>query len=100
MGTVRQKRRIRIAIRDEWTCSYCRTELDERTLAVDHVHPRSKGGWHEEENLVACCKLCNSYKKDLVLEDFYEKAIRRQAEAIESAKYWSAIVGSLEAKLE
>jgi hypothetical protein len=57
--------RARILERDEWTCGYCGNEAE----AVDHIHPRSKGGGNEDENLVACCKPCNSRKKDRLLHE-------------------------------
>ena len=32
------------------------------------MHPRSKGGEHEWENVVACCRRCNAAKGDTLLE--------------------------------
>jgi 5-methylcytosine-specific restriction endonuclease McrA len=48
--------------RDRWTCQYCGTER--RSLTVDHVVPRSKGGVSSWDNIVTCCAPCNRRKGD------------------------------------
>jgi 5-methylcytosine-specific restriction endonuclease McrA len=47
--------------RDNGTCQYCGDVAE----SIDHVVPRSKGGPHAWENVVAACKSCNSRKRDL-----------------------------------
>lgn len=49
-----------VFIRDEGVCQYCGVPAEN----VDHVIPRSKGGRHEWENVVAACRRCNSRKSD------------------------------------
>ncbi|GAA3760043.1 HNH endonuclease [Microbacterium kribbense] len=44
--------------RDGFRCAYCGTTAG----TVDHVVPRSRGGAHSWENLVACCQRCNNAK--------------------------------------
>ncbi|MDG2114794.1 MAG: HNH endonuclease [Actinomycetota bacterium] len=46
--------------RDGHTCQYCGAAAE----CIDHVHPRSKGGPHSWENVVACCRSCNAAKGD------------------------------------
>src|SRR5918999_6364908 len=46
--------------RDEWTCQYCGRTAEN----VDHVLPRSLGGEHVWENVVASCRRCNSRKEN------------------------------------
>jgi 5-methylcytosine-specific restriction endonuclease McrA len=46
--------------RDDWTCQYCGKPAEN----VDHVVPRSKGGEHRWENVVASCRACNSRKEN------------------------------------
>ena len=53
-----KKQRLRVLSRDGYTCAYCGQDATE----VDHIIPRAKGGGHELENLVACCKTCNGRK--------------------------------------
>ncbi|MBF2047322.1 MAG: HNH endonuclease [Leptolyngbya sp. IPPAS B-1204] len=47
--------------RDGHTCQYCGST---RNLTIDHVIPRSKGGQHSWDNVVAACERCNSLKGD------------------------------------
>ena len=43
-------------------CFYCGIKLDPGTFTLDHFIPRSSGGSNTTENLVPCCKSCNSVK--------------------------------------
>lgn len=47
--------------RDNHTCQYCGST---KNLTIDHVIPRSKGGQHSWDNVVAACERCNSAKGD------------------------------------
>lgn len=60
----------------EGHCYYCGTQLDHpestghtgvRNFTVDHVIPVSLGGTDALENLVLCCKQCNSSKCDRLI---------------------------------
>ena len=57
-NTVRVSRK-RIFKRDKYTCQYCGSK---KTLTIDHVIPRSRGGGNTWTNLVTCCSRCNVYK--------------------------------------
>ena len=46
--------------RDGWVCQYCGSPAEN----VDHVIPRSRGGEHSWENVVAACRRCNSRKEN------------------------------------
>jgi len=46
--------------RDGWTCQYCGGSAEN----LDHVVPRSRGGLHVWENVVAACRRCNAKKMD------------------------------------
>ena len=46
--------------RDEWRCQYCGSAAEN----LDHVLPRSRGGLHVWENVVAACRRCNAKKED------------------------------------
>ena len=52
--------RREIFIRDNHTCQYCGRRGGD--LTVDHVIPRSRGGLHTWENVVAACRPCNHRK--------------------------------------
>ena len=46
--------------RDEHRCQYCGASAEN----IDHVIPRSRGGAHSWDNVVASCRPCNSRKRD------------------------------------
>ena len=60
--------------RDKYTCQYCGTKppnkrasikwMEEQALTFDHVVPKAQGGKTTWENIVTCCNLCNSKKKN------------------------------------
>lgn len=54
--------RFAILKRDGFKCEYCECPLDEHTLHVDHVVPKSRGGSDDPSNLVASCSRCNLSK--------------------------------------
>jgi 5-methylcytosine-specific restriction endonuclease McrA len=54
-----------VFVRDGGSCQYC----GRRAESIDHVVPRSKGGPHTWENVVAACRRCNTAKRDRLLED-------------------------------
>jgi 5-methylcytosine-specific restriction endonuclease McrA len=54
-----------ILARDNYTCQYCGHRGHD--LTVDHVIPRRLGGPTTWENLVCCCKKCNTRKGDKTL---------------------------------
>lgn len=49
-----------VLVRDGFECQYCGSRAEN----VDHVLPRSKGGTHTWENVVACCRRCNAKKEN------------------------------------
>jgi 5-methylcytosine-specific restriction endonuclease McrA len=51
--------------RDGHRCQYC----DRAAENVDHIVPRSRGGLHEWENVVASCRACNARKEDQFLHE-------------------------------
>lgn len=60
--------RTRIFARDDYTCQYCGKRGVR--LECDHVIPVSKGGGHDDENLVTACFRCNRSKRDKLLNDW------------------------------
>jgi 5-methylcytosine-specific restriction endonuclease McrA len=51
--------------RDDWTCQYCGSQAEN----LDHVIPRSRGGEHVWENVVAACRRCNAKKENRLLAE-------------------------------
>jgi 5-methylcytosine-specific restriction endonuclease McrA len=46
--------------RDDWSCQYCAAPAEN----LDHVVPRSRGGAHTWDNVVASCRRCNARKEN------------------------------------
>ena len=51
--------------RDGHRCQYCSRAAEN----IDHVVPRSRGGEHAWENVVASCRSCNARKEDRTLAE-------------------------------
>ena len=64
----------------EGRCYYCGLQTSPAQLTMDHVVPLVRGGLSTKNNLVACCKECNTKKKTMLpleWQDYMEKLIRR-----------------------
>ena len=56
------KRRLASQLNTFNRCPYCETKLSFEQSHVDHIHPVSKGGLNEDDNLVLVCASCNTSK--------------------------------------
>jgi 5-methylcytosine-specific restriction endonuclease McrA len=54
--------RMNVFFRDQFQCQYCAIKLPVNELTFDHVIPVSKNGATSWENVVTCCKACNTKK--------------------------------------
>jgi 5-methylcytosine-specific restriction endonuclease McrA len=54
-----------VFVRDDHACQYCGANAEN----LDHVIPRSRGGEHVWENVVAACRRCNAKKENRLLSD-------------------------------
>ena len=61
--------------RDSHRCQYCGGPAEN----IDHVLPRSRGGLHTWDNVVACCRRCNVHKGDRLPGEVGLNLIRRPA---------------------
>lgn len=73
--------------RDGYRCQYCGRHAD----SIDHVRPRSRGGSHSWENVVAACRRCNMAKRDRLLSETPMRLMRPPAEPPRSAWVASAV---------
>jgi CRISPR/Cas system Type II protein with McrA/HNH and RuvC-like nuclease domain len=69
--------RNRIFKRDLNQCVYCGSR---KSLTIDHVLPKSRGGDNSWTNLVTCCSPCNRKKGDKTPEEANMKLTRRPYE--------------------
>lgn len=51
-------------------CAYCGKKITLRTMQVDHIMPKARGGKDEISNLNPSCRRCNHYKRALSVEEF------------------------------
>jgi len=59
-------------VRDFHACQYCGAAAE----GIDHVVPRSRGGEHTWENVVACCRPCNVRKGDRYLSEIVGMSLK------------------------
>lgn len=51
-------------------CYYCQKQFSAAELTMDHIVPLSRGGKTEKNNVVPCCKACNTAKKSRLPMDW------------------------------
>ena len=54
----------------EGLCYYCGGKTTPAELTMDHVVPLTKGGRSVKNNLVCCCKECNTKKKTMLPQEW------------------------------
>lgn len=61
---------LQILKRDNHKCFYCESELCYDTWTMDRINNNKS---HDYDNLVSCCKKCNSSKANKPMMEFYRK---------------------------
>ena len=64
-------------------CHYCGKDFSPADLTMDHIIPITRGGKSVRNNLVPCCKECNSRKKYLLPMEWDEYMNSQRDEANE-----------------
>jgi 5-methylcytosine-specific restriction endonuclease McrA len=71
MRWITSNRRHKLYNRDNFKCVYCNSGASEgNPLSLDHIVCRSKGGNHNNKNLIVACHHCNSCRRDMSIADF------------------------------
>jgi 5-methylcytosine-specific restriction endonuclease McrA len=65
-----------VFVRDRHECQYCGSRAD----SIDHIIPRSRGGTHHWDNVVAACRPCNLRKADRLLPETSMRLLRRPSQ--------------------
>jgi hypothetical protein len=68
-----KKIRFEIFKRDGFQCAYCGKTPPEVALEIDHIHPKSKKGKDDINNLITACFDCNRGKKNITLDKIPNK---------------------------
>jgi 5-methylcytosine-specific restriction endonuclease McrA len=55
--------------RDGGLCMYCGTKLSLKSLTIDHIVPKSRGGQDTYTNTTSCCVRCNQQKSNRTPEE-------------------------------
>ena len=61
--------RFEVFKRDKFTCQYCGAHPPSVVLEADHIHPKSKGGKNDINNLITACFNCNRGKSNNKLSE-------------------------------
>jgi 5-methylcytosine-specific restriction endonuclease McrA len=79
-----------VFLRDGHKCQYCGRPAEN----VDHVFPRSRGGQHTWDNVVAACRRCNGRKENRLP---HEVGLKRQQPKAPPEGFWlRLLVGQAE----
>jgi len=95
-----QEKRIEILKRDNYSCFYCLRELHRDDFYLDHITPKTRGGYNYKSNLLSACKTCNTkkqdndaqvfllqnYRKDLLTQDEYQSQRDRLKNLVDEYK--------------
>ncbi|HET6793561.1 MAG TPA: HNH endonuclease [Acidimicrobiales bacterium] len=73
--------------RDGHRCQYCGAAAEN----IDHVVPRSRGGAHAWDNVVASCRPCNSRKEDRLPQE--AGLVLHKPPAQPRDRMWAVIAG-------
>ena len=62
--------RYKVITRARGRCEACGVSIQERSIEVDHIHPKSLGGKDDLSNYQALCYVCNTQKNNKDDTDF------------------------------
>jgi 5-methylcytosine-specific restriction endonuclease McrA len=71
LSTLTYEQIVSVLAAHQGVCTYCGTEEDK--LTIDHVISLARGGSNEVDNIVGCCRSCNSSKHDGDVLDWLER---------------------------
>lgn len=81
------KKRFRDHIYASWDhkCGYC----GELATSLDHIVPRFKSGSSNRNNLLPCCRSCNSNKASTEMETWYRNQNFFNEDKLDKIKIWT-----------
>lgn len=63
----------------DFCCFYCKRKFSGEKLTQDHMTPLSRGGGHTITNVAPACFSCNSSKKEMTSQEYFQYLGRRTA---------------------
>lgn len=82
-----------ILCRDNYTCCYCKKKCTNKTLTIDHIIPKSKGGINSFTNCITACLECNRKKANKTLDQL---GLKLQVNPEVPTKYLSYLPSNIE----
>jgi CRISPR/Cas system Type II protein with McrA/HNH and RuvC-like nuclease domain len=94
---ISKKIRFDVFKRDSFQCQYCGHFPPKVILEIDHVHPVSKGGTNDIDNLLTACFDCNRGKSDGLISSAPLSVADKTAALIEKQEQLKAYENLLKA---
>ena len=63
-------KKLKVYAKTNGKCFYCGINLNDLNRTIDHILARDNGGREEIDNLVPCCRSCNSSKHSKYIEEY------------------------------
>lgn len=100
-GTYTWSEVVKLWIKFDKRCAYCRKATALNDIQAEHVVPLSKGGANNTTNLLPSCGPCNADKRDLLLHEWaQDRATRQKSEVITSWHHADPLYSHLTSTLE
>jgi len=87
------RQKWRQSIKDAWNnrCAYCgKPPIDDESLTMDHVRPRSSGGEDRTSNCIPACRECNQSKSSKLWIEWFREQPFYNIESEWRIKQWLA----------
>lgn len=85
------KRLWRQSIKDAWgnCCAYCNNPpIDDKSLTVDHVKPKARGGEDRTSNCVPACSRCNHSKGSEDWRQWFSRQSFYNEQSVKRIEVW------------
>jgi 5-methylcytosine-specific restriction endonuclease McrA len=63
------------------TCPYCGIKITRQNRSIDHLEPLSGDGYHSVDNIIVCCRSCNTHKLNMPFHKWINKLNQEHKQA-------------------
>lgn len=91
MTSAEARRQWRAAIKKAWEnrCAYCgQPPIDNKSLTIDHVRPKVRGGEDRTTNCIPACRACNQAKGSEFWQEWFRLQPFYSLEAEIRIRHW------------